>query len=116
MPAHSTPTDPAVEELRVAMTRRRMKQEALAAGLGVSRMTVGRRLSGEVDMTIPEFRAAADVLGYDVTVELTERPSTSSPARTGEVDVVEGPPALDGSSGEATPQASPLTPSRGSGA
>lgn len=55
------------EEVRVAMTRRRISQARLASALGLSQAAVNRRLSGAVDFTISELRAVADALEVDIT-------------------------------------------------
>lgn len=70
-------TGPLVDELRVAMTRKRMSQEALAELLGWDRGKLQRRLSGEVDPTVSELKAIAGHLDLSLAAlaALEERAS-----------------------------------------
>lgn len=59
--------DPALAEIRAGLARRRLTQAQLATALGLSRTAVHRRLRGEVDMTLNELRATAQLIGIPVT-------------------------------------------------
>ena len=47
------------DAIRAEMSRRRKTQADAAQVLGISQAAVGRRLTGEVDITVPELQALA---------------------------------------------------------
>lgn len=52
--------------VRAEMARRQVTQATLAAALGVTQQAVSRRLRGDVDFTVSELQAVADVLEVPV--------------------------------------------------
>ncbi len=59
-------------EVRAAMGRQRRTQSQLAQHLGVSQVTVSRRLSGEVSFTVDELERVAAFLSVPLAELLTD--------------------------------------------
>lgn len=60
----------AIEEIRVAMTRRRVSGRELARRLGVSQPWVSYRLTGETPITLADVEKIAAALDVPVSVLL----------------------------------------------
>lgn len=63
---NTTPSEAVAAEIRAELARRRIPQARLAALLGVSQVSVSRRLSGETPFDLNELVKVADFLGIDV--------------------------------------------------
>ncbi len=66
-----------IEEIRVAMARRRWRQSELARQLGVSEVWVSRRLTGKTDISVGELYRIAEALGVTVFDLLPDKVSRS---------------------------------------
>lgn len=59
--------DPALAEIRAGMARHSLTQADLATALGLSRTAVHRRLTGQVDFSLGELRATAQLIHQPLT-------------------------------------------------
>jgi len=62
----NSPAQRVAAEVRAAMARNRVSQEAVARALGVSQTAVSRRLSGVVPFDINELECVAQFLGVPI--------------------------------------------------
>lgn len=63
----TTPSEAVAAEIRAELARRRIRQAKLAALLGISQVSVSRRLSGETPFDINELVKVAEFLGIPVS-------------------------------------------------
>lgn len=56
----------AIEEIRVAMTRRRISARQLAEQLGWSPSGLSRRLTGQIQITLSDLEQIAEALGVPI--------------------------------------------------
>ncbi|MDN5639229.1 helix-turn-helix domain-containing protein [Rothia kristinae] len=63
------------DNVRAALARRRMSQEAAAAGIGMSRAALNNRLNGKTAFDVAELERLSEVLDvpYSQLVEVTPR-------------------------------------------
>lgn len=61
-----------LDALRVAFFRKKLSHKDVAEAVGTSTSAVSRRLSGDVQMTIDEIAAYAEVAGVAVEIDITE--------------------------------------------
>jgi transcriptional regulator with XRE-family HTH domain len=66
-------------EVRAAIARKRVKQNALAAALGLSQPAISRRLSGDIEFSITELTATAQLLNIPLG-DLLPIPTSPAPA------------------------------------
>jgi transcriptional regulator with XRE-family HTH domain len=69
-----------VEDLRVALFRQKISQEAVAAATGKSQTTNSRRFNGDVSPTIDEIEEVAAVAGLQLNIELVPIAIAKEPA------------------------------------
>lgn len=74
-----SPVDGVIEEIRVAMARRRWSQRDLAKAVGEAEHWVHRRLTGKVDISLGELYRIADALGVSARSLLPVRSPTTWP-------------------------------------
>lgn len=68
----TTPRTTVADNVRAAMARRRVTQNALAADLDMTQQALSRRLTGAVAFNVDELHAAAAALDVPVTSLLAE--------------------------------------------
>jgi transcriptional regulator with XRE-family HTH domain len=71
MPPAST-THRVVEDLRVALFRKGISQQAVAERTGMSQSAVSRRLSGDVPATLNDLESFAAAAGAELHIELRD--------------------------------------------
>jgi transcriptional regulator with XRE-family HTH domain len=75
----TSPVDGVIEEIRVAMVRRKMTQHSLAQRVGEGDPWVHRRLTGRAEITLKDLYRIADALGVDVRTLLPEQSTERYP-------------------------------------
>lgn len=58
----TTPSVALATAIRVELARRNLRQQDLACGIGISEVSVSRRMSGRIEWTISEVEAVARFL------------------------------------------------------
>jgi transcriptional regulator with XRE-family HTH domain len=70
----TSPAQRVAEEVRVAMTRRRISQATLAGQLGMSQAALSRRLQGEVPFDVDVLSRISELLDVPISVLMTTAP------------------------------------------
>lgn len=73
-----TTTERVAAEVRAQMARKRVTQTDLAAALGVSQMTISRRLNGRAPFDVEELAAVALALDVPLATLVTEPTAAAS--------------------------------------
>lgn len=89
-PAGGALKERVAEEVRVLMTRHRIKQSDLASVLRISQGQVSARLNGRVEFTVSELEAVARYFGVSPAALLGYAASAPNPDGGGHLSAIRG--------------------------